>query len=61
MMTTFGAPSGALTSKRGGGVALRASISVIQRTLGLRDRQDRAVEGIGGGGGKGQQGERAED
>ena len=27
--TTFGAPDGALTSKRGGGVALRASSSVI--------------------------------
>ncbi len=28
-MTTFGAPSGAFTSKRGGALALRASISVI--------------------------------
>ena len=33
-ITTFGAPSGALTSKRGGAFALRASISVIGMYVG---------------------------
>ena len=43
-MRTLGAPSGAFTSKRGGGVTLRASSSVIGGIRRLRDRQHRAVE-----------------
>ena len=33
-ITTFGAPSGALTSKRGGALALRASSSLMTATAG---------------------------
>ena len=55
-MMTLGAPAGALTSKRGGGFALRASSSVIGG-LAARDRQHRAVErGLGAARGRGERG-----
>ena len=47
-MSTFGALAGALTSNRGGALALRASSVVIGGELRLRDRQDRAVELVRG-------------
>jgi len=43
-ISTFGAPSGALISKRGGGVTLRAFELGDRRIARLRDRQHRAVE-----------------
>ena len=47
-MTTLGAPSGALTSKRGGALASRASSVVMGFGFGSVDRQHGAVEGVGG-------------